>query len=324
MRRTAKLGVCALALASVSVAWGQFHAKIVLEGGAPLPTTPQIIPALSDLLVPSCRIFNVFGNGNVVYAVDWRSRRTYDQATADVCVVRIRLAGYRQAEVTLRNGAVIVLKRIGDHEGSTVSVTTLKAPEEARKAYGQGAAAMSQKKWARAQAGFERAVAIYPDYAPAWSELGEVFLEQSKPKEARAAYERALEADPKYVKPYLQLTRLALNEGRTQDAVGIAERALELNPVEFPGIYFYYAVANYNLKRLDVAERSARRAIELDADHEIPRAENLLGSVLAAKGDQRGAIEHLRRYLAISPQATDAAEVRQRIAELERRATEAK
>ncbi|MGD0014669.1 MAG: tetratricopeptide repeat protein [Bryobacteraceae bacterium] len=323
MRRTAKLGVCALALASVAVGQGQFHAKIVLEDGTPLPTTPQITPALSGWLVPNCRILNVFGNGNVEYAVNWRSR-PYDGATADVCEVRIRLAGYRQADVTLRNGAVIVLKRLGDHEGSTVSMTTLKAPEEARKAYEQGAAAMSQKKWARAQAGFERAVAIYPDYAPAWSELGEVFREQSKPKEARAAWERALEADPKYVRPYLQLTRLALAEGRTQDAVGIAERALELNPVEFPGIYFYYAVANYNLGRLDVAEKSARRAIELDADREIPRAEDLLGSVLAAKGDQRGAIEHLRRYLAISPQATDAAEVRQRIAELERRATEAK
>jgi tetratricopeptide (TPR) repeat protein len=308
----------------VSVAWGQFHAKIVLEDGTPLPTTPQIIPALSDLLVPGCRIFNVFGNGTVEYAVNWRSRRTYDGATADVCAVRIRLAGYREAEVTLRDGAVIVLKRLGDHEGSTVSATTLKAPEEARKAYGQGAAALSRKKWARAQEEFERAVAIYPDYAPAWSSLGEVFMEQSKPKEARAAYERALEADPKYVKPYLQLTRLALAEGRTQDAVGIAERALKLNPVEFPGIYFYHAVANYNLRRLDVAEKSVRRAIELDADHEIPRAENLLGSVLADEGDQRGAIEHLRRYLEMSPHAPDAAAVKQRIAELERRAPQAK
>jgi tetratricopeptide (TPR) repeat protein len=317
------LGVCALTLASVSIARGQFHAKIVLEDGTPLPTQPQITPALSGWLVPSCRILNLFGNGTVVYAVNWRSR-PYDGATADVCAVRIRLAGYREADVTLRNGAVIVLKRLGDHEGSTVSVTTLKAPEAARKAYEQGAAAMLRKKWARAQEEFERAVAIYPDYAPAWSNLGEVFREQSKPKEARAACERALEADPKYVRPYLQLTRLALAEGRTQDAVGIAERALELNPVEFPGIYFYHAVANYNLRRLDVAEKSARRAIELDADREIPRAESLLGSVLAAAGDRRGAIAHLRRYLEISPRAPDAAEVRQRIAELERRATGAK
>jgi tetratricopeptide (TPR) repeat protein len=323
MTRNVRLGICAVALASASLAWGQFKAKVVLEDGSSLRSTPRIVPELSGRLLPICRILNVFGNGNVVYQPDWRSR-PYDSATADVCPVVITLAGYRRADVTLRDGAVIVLKRLGDHEGSTVSMTALKAPEEARKAYDKGVAAMSRKKWAAAQTEFERAVAAYPDYAAAWSDLGEAFREQSKPTEARGAYERALAADPRYVKPYLQLARLALGEGRMQDALRIAERALELNPIEFPGIYFYHAVASYNLKLLDAAEKSARRAIELDANHELPRAEHLLGTVLAAKGDRRGGIEHLRKYLEISPKATDTAEVKQRIAELERSAAESK
>jgi tetratricopeptide (TPR) repeat protein len=277
----------------------------------------QIVPGLSARLLPVCFISNIFGNGTVVYVPNWRSR-PYDTATADECPVTIRLAGYRRADVTLRDGAVIVLKRLGDREGSTISMTALRAPEEARKAYGKGVAAMSRKNWAGAQKEFERAVAIYPGYAAAWSDLGEVLREQSKPNEARAACERALQADPKYIKPYMQLTRLALAEGSMQDAIRTAERAMELNPVEFPGIYFYHAVANYNLKRLDVAEKSARRAIELDASHEVPRAEHLLGSLLADKGDWRAAIEHLSKYLEIAPKATDAAEVKKRIAELER------
>jgi tetratricopeptide (TPR) repeat protein len=77
-------------------------------------------------------------------------------------------------------------------------------------------------------------------------------------------------------------------------------------------------VASFNLKQLDAAEKSARQTIELDPNHELPRAEHLLGTVLAAKGDRRGAIEHLRKYLEIAPKSTDAAEVKQRIAELER------
>jgi tetratricopeptide (TPR) repeat protein len=317
MRLTTRLGVCAIALAGASVAWGQFNAKIVTEDGSPLPSTPQIEPELSGRLWPNCLIRNVFGNGNVVYLPDWRSR-PYDSRTADVCPVVILLEGYRRAQVTLRDGAVIVLKRIGDHEGSTVSMTALKAPEDARKAYDKGVAAMSRKKWSAAQAEFERAVAVYPDYAAAWSDLGEAFREQSKLTEARGAYERAQKADPKYVKPYLQLARLALAEGRMQDALRITGSALELNPIEFPGIFFYHAVASFNLKQLDAAEKSARQTIELDPNHELPRAEHLLGTVLAAKGDRRGAIEHLRKYLEIAPKSTDAAEVKQRIAELER------
>jgi TolA-binding protein len=60
-----------------------------------------------------------------------------------------------------------------------------------------------------------------------------------------------------------------------------------------------------------------RRAIALDTGHEIPRAERVLGTILAAKGDRAGAIEHFKAYLKIFPKATDAADVKQCVAELE-------
>jgi tetratricopeptide (TPR) repeat protein len=318
MRSTSTLRFCTLALAAVVLASGQmrYKAKIALEDGSPLPTSPQIIPVPSQRLMSGCRILTMFGDGTMEYIVNWRSR-PYDPSTADMCDVTIRLKGYRTTQATLRNGGVIVLKRIGDNEGSTVSMTALKAPEPAQKAFGKGVAAMTDQKWAVAQKNFERAVEIYPDYAAAWSDLGEVFLQQSNAKEARVAWERAVQADPAYVKPYVQLARLALQERRMEDAVNIAERAFALNPVEFPAIYFFSAAANYNLKRMDASEKSARRAIELDTNHEIPRAQLLLGSVLAAKGDRDGALKHMRKYLEISPNATDAAEVNGMIAKIE-------
>jgi len=120
------------------------------------------------------------------------------------------------------------------------------------------------------------------------------------------------------LKAYLQLARLDLAEHRSQEALTTTDRALALNPVEYPGIFFFNAVANFNLKHFDAAEASARRTIDLDAKHEIPRAENLLATILAAKGDRRGALEHFRKYMELSPKAPDAPEVKQRIQELER------
>ncbi len=327
MRCLTRTGLCALALASACTAQrgpNQEHtAKIVLEDGTPLKTTPEIVPSLNHQGVPAC-VFDTFGSGTVQYIVRSQGNpfcRTQldclDGQATDSCPVRIRLAGYRTAEVTLHQGAVIVLKRLGDNEGSTVSITAVNAPKDARKAYENGVAAMAHKKWDVAQKELERAVADYPQYAPAWSDLGEVLLQESKPREARAACEHALEADPKYLRPYLQLARLALAQGRTEDALQVTTRALALNPVEFPGLYYYDAVADLRLKRVDDAERSARRATELDSNHEIPVAESLLGTVLAAKGDRSGAIEHYRKYLQLSPKATDADTVRQRMAELE-------
>jgi Flp pilus assembly protein TadD len=314
MRRNVRLCVGALALAGASLAQIQYHAKIALEDGTPLPTSPMITTQLSDQLSRSCSIYNVFGNGDVIY-VGYSRVAPY---RTDECPVTIRLKGYQTVNVTLRDGAVIVLKRVGDHEGSTVSATALHAPPEARKAYEKGVAAMSDQKWAKAQQDFERAVAAYPDYAPAWSDLGETLSRQSKPKEARAAWERAVQADPKYVKPYIQLIRMALSENRSADASQLAERAMDVNSLEFPAIFFYHAVANLNLHHLDVAEKSALRAVELDTNHEIPRAENLLGTLLAARGDRQGAIQHLNKYLELSPKAADADKVRQLIADLAR------
>jgi tetratricopeptide (TPR) repeat protein len=317
MSRNAIPGIVVLALAGASLAQGQYHAKLALEDGTPLPSAPMVIPTtMSD--VPRCIIQNLFGNGQIVYWVDWRSSSRYNRETPDLCQIGFSLQGYQRVDVTLHNGAVIVLKRLGDHEGGSVSMSALKAPPDARKAYEKGVAEIAKRKWAEAQKNLERAVAIYPEYAPAWSDLGEALREQSQPKEAGTAWERAIQADPKYGKPYLQLTRLAVSETRLEDAVRIAERAFEMRIIGFPGIYFYHALANYGLHRLDAAEKSARQAVELDAAHEMPHAEHLLGTVLAAKGDRRGAVEHLTKYLEAAPKAPDAEAVRKRIEELER------
>lgn len=309
-------GILALLIAAATSAQ-TYHAQIVTEDGSPLRTSPQIIPSLSVGLVQECAIVNIFGDGNVQYVVNNRSR-LYDPATASACSVTIRMKGFQTMNATLRNDATIVLKHSGAlHEGSTVTASSLTAPEPAKKAFGKGVNSMEDEKWAAAQKNFEKAVEIYPGYAQAWSDLGEVLIKQSKPTEARAAWEKAVAADSKYIKPYIQLARLDLEEKRPEDAATIAGKAVAMNPLEFPEIYFYNAVANYNLKHLDVAEISARRATELDAAHEIPRAELLLGSVLIAKGDRAGGLQHFRKYLELVPKAQDAEQVQRAIAQLE-------
>ena len=313
MRHAIVWAFCALAL------FGQrgttiYRTTIAVEEGTPLSGTPQIIVGYGSSLQSACRILDQFGSGTVTYITG----RYFGDPDADVCPVTISLPGYRKVNATLRNNSVIVLKRLGgDHEGSTVSLSAVRAPDDAKKAYGKGLEAASSHKWPKAQAELEKAVAIYPEYASAWTELGKVYLQENMSTEGRNAFERANKIDPKYMPPYLQLARLDLAEKRPEDAAEISSRAIELKSTEFPGIYFYHAVANFNLKRFDVAETSARRCVELDSDHEMPRAEVLLGSILAAKGDRTGAVEHFNKYIALAPKATDAEEVRKRIAALQ-------
>ena len=83
-------------------------------------------------------------------------------------------------------------------------------------------------------------------------------------------------------------------------------------------MYFYSAVANYNLHKIDIAEGHARQAAKLDAEHKTPRINHLLGLILAEKQDYKDAAENMRIYLQFSPNAADAAQVQQILAEVEK------
>jgi tetratricopeptide (TPR) repeat protein len=313
-----------LALAASTCCFADYRAKVVLENGANLPAPLLFTPPPAGHDLAPCRILDTFADGEVRYVVPFIPQyRGLEPGPQDKCQITIWLKGYQKQNVVLHDGAVIVLKQVGDTEGSNVSAASLDVPKSAAKAFDKGIEAVADGKLPDAQKQFEKAVDLYPDYAKAWSHLGEVLALESKPADAAAAWQHALKADPKYIRPYLQLMRLDVSENKMDDAVALADRAMRLNPVEFPGIYYYDAVANYQLKRLDAAEKIAREAIDLDKSHDFPHTEVILAGVLADKGDWRGAVEHFSRYVALYPKAPDVSAIQQRIAELQHRLDQA-
>ena len=53
--------------------------------------------------------------------------------------------------------------------------------------------------WQEARFRFEQAVALNPEYAPAYNDLGVTLEQQGEFEKARAAYDRALQLDPKNI-----------------------------------------------------------------------------------------------------------------------------
>jgi tetratricopeptide (TPR) repeat protein len=192
------------------------------------------------------------------------------------------------------------------------------APKDAKKAYEQGLQAMLKNKTAEAEKDFEKAVAVYPRYADAWVELGKLRLERKADLSAREALQKAIGADPKLVTPHVELGLLAAKEANWQESAHYLDRAMELDPVDFPQAWYADAVANYNLKKYDSAERSARTALKLDPRHVNPRSDYLLGLVLVEKKDYAGATAELTTYMKLAPNAPDLAQVRDQVRELEK------
>jgi tetratricopeptide (TPR) repeat protein len=243
------------------------------------------------------------------------------------CDLRASLPGYRSEVVSLAGRramdnpdvGTIILRRLAGVEGFSTSMTTLQAPKDAKKAYDKGRDLAKKKKMDDAQKEFEKAVSLYPNYAVAWFALGELRRMGNKNDEARQAYEKAIEADRKFVNPYMPLAQLAAGENKWQDVADISARLLKLNPIEYPMAYFFHSVASYNMQKFDAAEKSAREAVKLDTQHRIPKAQHLLGVLLAMRDDYSGAVENIRGYLQFAPGALDADQARQQLADFEKR-----
>ena len=261
------------------------------------------------------------------------------------CEVRASLSGFRSDVVTLvaRDtfaGTIdvgsIVVERLGKVEDMTISATPYKAPKDARKAYEKGLAAKKASNLRVAHQSFEKAVAIYPKFANAWFQLGGVLEQENQIAAARNAYVQASAADTKFLPPYLALSNLAFRNQDWNELLQLTNHILELDPLNYARVkgyildldsfdyaeaYFYNSVANFNLDRIDAAEKSARKAANLDVRPRFPQIHLLLAEIYARKMDTPSAITEFRIYLDLAPNAANVAQVRERLLSLQASAT---
>jgi tetratricopeptide (TPR) repeat protein len=248
------------------------------------------------------------------------------------CEIRAQLGGFRSDSVNLitRNPmdnpdiGIIVLHRMGNVEGTSISVTSLMAPKDAKKAYEKGLQSVLKNKSDDATKEFEKAVQVYPKYADAWMNLGRLRLQQKAFEPAKEAMLKAMEADPKLVGPYIDLGLLSAREMKWEEAGQYLDRGLKLDPVDFPNAWYPAAVASYNLKKYDQAEKHAREAVKTDVRHRNPRSQYLLGLILVEKKDYPASADQFREYLKIAPGAPDFDKVKEQLAQLEKYLLETK
>ena len=241
------------------------------------------------------------------------------------CDLSAQLAGFKSEVVHLSNRrsldnpdiGTIILHRLGKVDGQTISATTTMAPKDARKAFDKGRAEAKKDRWEQAEREFQKSVDIYPKFAMAWFELGYVQEAQKNVEAARKSYERALSCDAKYLPPYQQLAILDAAAGKWQDVADETDRLLRSNPTDFPVSWYYYSLANYQLKKFELAEKSLRNGLKVDVERRAPRMEYLLGIILANKRDLAGAAEHLRNYLVYSPNSPDFDLVKKQLEQVE-------
>jgi tetratricopeptide (TPR) repeat protein len=233
------------------------------------------------------------------------------------CEFRAVLAGYQSSTAVLHTSGetsqfdigTIVLKRLGDAKGTTISMTSMAAPKDAMRAYEKAEKEMAAKP-ADAEKSLKKAVQIYPQFAAAWTLLGDLHRQREEFDTARADYTQAVSADPQFVNPTYGMAMIAMQEKKWDEAIQLTDQVVKLNAFAFPLAYFFNAAANYNAQKFDAAEDSAKKYKALDTQHNHPDVCILLSHVYSRKEDYAGAAREIRDYLAAAPDSPEAENLR--------------
>jgi tetratricopeptide (TPR) repeat protein len=242
------------------------------------------------------------------------------------CEIKAEGSGLRSAVANLSSYSpgqtidvgTIYLQRGEKVPGTTISATSYQAPKDAKKAYEKGLDAAKKGHFDDAQKQLEKAVQIYPQYATAWHQLGNIYERQNQTGPARKAYEQAIAADPRFVPPYLSMATIAAREGNWKDVLTMTQRGLDLDPLNYPAAYYFNSLANYRLNNLQAAEKGARSAEHYDQQHRIPQIHLLLATILSDSRAYAEAVTEFTAFLKLAPDSKDADAVRAKLASVEK------
>lgn len=174
--------------------------------------------------------------------------------------------------VLLSAGGVLV----GCDSGGTKYVT-VRLPEgfEAQEAERlQDAVTLSRKGYEAENAGkndralklYREAVAIYPQFAPAWNNAGVLLLEQDRYLEAAEAFRTASQLTPDEPRPLYNLALCFDRRGYFEDARGFYRSSLERDPNYLPSLRGL-ARTEFRLNRADEESLDIiKRALLLEQD----------------------------------------------------------
>lgn len=287
-----------------TVAFTDVHGNFSFQFGDPAAAaTAQVSDGSTSIINPQ---------QNAQQAAGWRE-----------CELNAVLAGFTSEIIELSTSESSVpfsvrLHRLAQVEGSSISVTSMLAPANAKKALAKAREEEQKKQWDKAAKSLEKAVHIYPKYAEAWFELGRLQGAKKDMVSARQSFEQSVNADPKFVNPYDGLAQMAFEAKQWPEVLDTTNKLLALNPVNFPLAYFMNGVANFYLHNLDAGEKIARQGIKVDDQHRVPKLQYLLGMILIQKHDYAGAQESLKQYVQITKQPAEVAEAQKELAEIEK------
>jgi len=180
---------------------------------------------------------------------------------------------------------------------TTVSVTRLKVPSNARIEYEKACDASNKNKFEEAEQHARSAIDKFQDYSAAWVMLGVILEEQHKAQQASDACSHVAAIDATYLPAYLCAAEVSARNREWGQVLNAADLALGLKSEGDPYANYYRAMAYLHMNNPVEAKKSALQAVEIDANHNEPSFYLLLAEIYEREGDSANAIAQLQQFL---------------------------
>jgi tetratricopeptide (TPR) repeat protein len=243
--------------------------------------------------------------------------------------VRMSEPNYKEASArvdlvgTTRGSVTFELKPLQPEDASdkstnsisseSISVDSLRVPENIRKEYQKGEAALTAQNPAEAARHFEKATKLSPTFPQGYWKLGEAYLEEKEWKKAEVALKKSIELEPKLGAAYVDLGAVYNQMQNYAAAEQALKKGLELGTDDAVAKY-ELAKAYWSMGRWQDAMPLAQDAVS--AMPKLAAAHVLLGNIDLKKRDASGALREYEEYLRLEPEGPMAPEVRKMVTKL--------
>jgi tetratricopeptide (TPR) repeat protein len=198
----------------------------------------------------------------------------------------------------------------------SVAAVDLNVPDAARREFDKATKAIADQDWTKALELLNRAIAVYPQYAPAYNNLGVVYGHMNDGAHEREALEKAITLNDHFAPAYVNFAKLCLKERNPGQAEYLLESASRLEPGNAETMTLL-AEAQLLNKNYDAAIASARSA------HALPHRNLAVVHYIAARALEHenrlpDALAQLQIFLTEEPQGARADHVREEISQIQK------
>jgi tetratricopeptide (TPR) repeat protein len=246
--------------------------------------------------------FTSLSAGDYTVVVD--AGAEYERARESVNIYREASAGGRTIQVTIQMFP----------KADAANPLFANVPQNALSLYQKGAAAARKGDAKAAVESLSAAVAAYPNFAIALSELGSQYLILKQWDKAGEAFEGLLKLKPDDVAGHLNLGIVDFNKKKLEDAETHLRKALELKSAG-PAAHYYLGLIMVSTKRYDEALQEFELTVSNGGEN-LPLAHKYLGGLYMSVHKNQQAADELEKYLKLDPKAADADRIKGTIKDL--------